>query len=477
MARIEETILSNLTLDEEYARKVSPFLQEEYFSDKSEAVLLREITEFFNKYNKNPSKEILRIQLVNRTDLSERELERAVDLVDSFDKQTESKEWLVEQTESFCKQKSVYNAILKSIKIIDGKDPKMNQEAIPGLLQEALSVSFDTAVGHSYTEDAESRYEFYTRKEERIPFDLQLLNKVCKGGLPRKSLSMVVAESGGGKSLFLCHATASYLKQGKNVLYISMEMSEERIAERIDANLMNVDIDALSEMSKEMFMNKVKKIEEKTHGKLVVKEYPTGAAHSGHFRGLLEELKTKKKFSPDVIVVDYLGICSSSRLKQGGSVNTYSYIKSISEELRALAVEYDVPLLTAMQVNRGGFGNSELELTDISESIGTIMTCDFVFSIIRTEELDALGQTLVKILKNRYGDIAANRKFVVGINRARMKLYDLEESAQSGLSNANTRTDYAPKKKPAEDKPLFDSTRTGRSMGGSHPGGFSGFKF
>jgi replicative DNA helicase len=454
--RIEQTILSNLLVDEEYSRKVTPFLQAEYFSDKSENTLMREITGFFVKYNKLPNKEVLHVQLAQKQGLTESELQNCLELVEQFgEEKVPSRDWLVERTEEFCKEKSLYNAILKSIKIIDGGDTNLTQNAIPQLLQDALSVSFDTAIGHSYTDDIQSRYEFYTRKEERIPFDLELLDKVTKGGLPKKSLTMVVAESGGGKSLVLCHASASYLKQGRNVLYITMEMAEERIAERIDANLLNVDIDNLSKMSNDEFSTKVQKAVSKTHGKLVIKEYPTGAAHAGHFRGLIEELKIKKNFVPDVIVVDYLGICSSSRMKHGAGVNSYTYIKSISEELRALGVEYNVPVLTAMQVNRGGFGNSELELTDISESIGVVMTCDFVFSIIRTEELDELGQTLIKILKNRYGDIATNRKFVIGINRARMKLYDLEGVAQQGISGG-----AAPVSKSKEpDVPLFDSSK------------------
>lgn len=451
--RIEETILSNLALDETYARKVIPFLQEEYFTEKPEAVLLSEISSFISKFNKTPSKEILRIQVVNREDMSDKEVERAIELVDGIGEKIKSIDWLIDETEKFCKRKSVYNAIIHSIKIIDGKDAKLTQDAIPTLLQQALAVSFDTAVGHSYTDDAALRYDFYTREEERLPFDIELLNTVTKGGLPRKSLSMILSESGGGKSLFLCHAASSYLRLGKNVLYITMEMAEERIAERIDANLLNVAIDDLAKLGKESFLSKLDAINNRFHGKLVIKEYPTGAAHSGHFRGLIEELRIKKNFVPDVIIIDYLGICASARMKMGGSVNSYTYIKSVSEELRALAVENNVPLLTAMQVNRGGFGNSELELTDISESIGVIMTCDLVFSMIRTEELDELGQTLIKILKNRYGDLALHRKFVVGINRSRMKLYDLEISAQSTLSKPTQQ--YAPTvvKKPSKDSP------------------------
>lgn len=451
--RIETSIINNLLVDEEYARKVVPFIEIDYFGDRVEKAIVDEITSFFAKYNKLPSVDAIKIQLNSSIGLSDSEMASAVGVLDELSLDVSpSRDWLLEKTEKFCKDRSVYNAVLQSIKIIEGKDSVLSQDAIPNLLQQALAVSFDTEIGHSYMDDASDRYDFYTRKDERIPFDIDLLNKVTTGGLPRKSLSMVVAESGGGKSLFLCHAASSYIRQGKNVLYISMEMAEERIAERIDANLLNVDIGKIEMMGKDEFITKIDKLNAKTHGKLIVKEYPTGAAHSGHFRGLIEELKTKKNFIPDVLVIDYLGICSSSRLKHGNNVNTYSYIKSISEELRALAVEYNVPVLTAMQVNRGGFGNSELELTDVSESIGVVMTCDFVFSIIRTEELDALGQTLVKILKNRYADLNFHRKFVVGINRSRMKLYDLESNAQQGLSGAGS-TKYEKKE---NDIPLFD---------------------
>jgi replicative DNA helicase len=469
MTRLENIILSTLIHNDEYARKVLPFLQTEYFTDKIESRIISEISSFYTKYNKQPTAEVLRVQLVDRADINEGELKSGLQLIDEISKPVEvaSDQWLIEQTEKFCKDKSLYNAILKSIKIIEGQDKQLSNDSIPSLLQTALSVSFDTAVGHSYNDSAEARYEFYTQKEERIPFDIEILNKVTKGGLPRKSLSMIVAESGGGKSLGLCHMSAAYKKQGKNVLYITMEMSEERIAERIDANLLNVDIDDLAKMTKDEFVSKIDRINSKAHGKLIIKEYPTSSAHSGHFRGLLEELRIKKNFIPDIVVVDYLGICASSKMKQGGSVNSYTYIKSISEELRALAVEYNVPVLTAMQVNRSGFGNSELELTSISESIGVVMTCDFVMSMIRTQELDDLDQTMIKILKNRYGDLAAYRKFVVGINRARMKLYDVEPSAQKGLSDSGQpqQKDYRPKK--AEpDIPLFDKSKTTPNFGG-----------
>jgi archaellum biogenesis ATPase FlaH len=343
-------------IDEEYSRKATPFLEADYFSEKAEKTLLIEINGFFMKYNKLPTKEIIRVQLAQRTDLTDTDLKNAIEIVDNFtDEKPTSKEWLLEQTEKFCKEKSVYNAILRSIKIIDGKDKELNKEGIPKILQDALAISFDTAVGHSYLDDATARYEFYTRKEEKIAFDLEILNDITKGGLAKKTLTLLAAQSGGGKSLVMSHFAAAALRQGKNVLYITLEMSEERIAERIDANLLGIDIDKLADLSKEEFVQKIATISKKTQGKLIVKEYPTGSAHSGHFRGLLEELKIKKDFKPDFLIVDYLGICASSRMKMGGSVNSYSYIKSIAEELRSLAVEYDVPLISATQVNRNGF--------------------------------------------------------------------------------------------------------------------------
>lgn len=455
--RIEDTILASLTQNEEFARKAVPFLEPEYFSDKVEAALLTEITTFFTKYNKLPTKEVLRVQVVQRRDLTENEVESAYEKIESLNSDIPSNEWLLEKTEKFCKDKSVYNAILRSIKIIDGKDKQFSEDAIPKILQDALAISFDTAVGHSYIDDAESRYEFYTRKEEKLEFDLEILNKITKGGLARKTLTLLAAQSGGGKSLVMSHFAASALRKGKNVLYITLEMAEERIAERIDANLMGVDIDKLADMSRDEFMTKVQKIGARAHGKIVIKEYPTGSAHSGHFRGLLEELKIKRNFKPELIIVDYLGICASSRMKMGGSVNSYSYIKSIAEELRSLAVEYDVPMISATQVNRNGFDNSDIELTDTSESMGLVHTADLMLALIRTEELDEINQLMIKQLKNRYADTATNKRFVVGINRARMKLYDLEESAQSNIAKAASFTPKTSKQEP--DVPLFDKSQ------------------
>lgn len=474
--RIEDTILASLVKNEEFARKAVPFLEPEYFSDKVEATLLSEITGFFTKYNKLPTKEVLKVQVVQRKDLTEDDVATAYEKIESLDADVPSNEWLLEKTEKFCKDKSVYNAILRSIKIIDGKDKQYSEDAIPKILQDALAISFDTAVGHSYIEDAESRYEFYTRKEEKLEFDLEILNKITKGGLAKKTLTLLAAQSGGGKSLVMSHFAASALRKGKNVLYITLEMAEERIAERIDANLMGVDIDKLAEMSRDEFMTKVQKIGSRAHGKIVIKEYPTGSAHSGHFRGLLEELKIKKNFKPDLVVVDYLGICASSRMKMGGSVNSYSYIKSIAEELRSLAVEYDVPMISATQVNRNGFDNSDIELTDTSESMGLVHTADLMLALIRTEELDELNQLLIKQLKNRYADTAINKRFVVGINRARMKLYDLEESAQSSIAKAasfSPKTSHGKPTKQEPDVPLFDKSKA--LTNGKRD--FSGFKF
>ena len=460
--RIEETILSNLLNDEEYSRKATPFLENEYFSEKAERTILSEITGFFTKYNKLATKEVLRVQLAQRTDLTDNDLATSLEIVERLNVDTPpNKDWLLEQTEKFCKEKSVYNAILRSIKIIDGKDKELNKEGIPKILQDALAISFDTAVGHSYLDDANARYEFYTRKEEKIAFDLEILNDITKGGLAKKTLTLLAAQSGGGKSLVMSHFAAAALRQGKNVLYITLEMSEERIAERIDANLLGIDIDKLAELSKEDFVQRIENISKKTRGKLVVKEYPTGSAHSGHFRGLLEELKIKRDFKPDFLIVDYLGICASSRMKMGGSVNSYSYIKSIAEELRSLAVEYDVPLISATQVNRNGFDNSDIELTDTSESMGLVHTADLMLALIRTEELDEINQLLIKQLKNRYADTAINKRFVVGINRSRMKLYDLEKSAQSSIASNSS---FSPKtkavRKPEEpDVPMFDRSK------------------
>ncbi len=463
MSRIEDQILQNLINNEEYARKVIPFLDTTYFQDKHEQAILTEIVEFFGKYNTPITTDILKVQLANREDLSDNALSTAGKLVDTYTKEKSNQDWLIEQTEKFCKEKSVYNAILKSIRIIDGEDPKLTQDAIPGLLSDALAVSFDTQVGHDLLTDAESRWEFYNKKEEKLKFDLKMMNKITQGGMARKALYCVGAQSGGGKSLFMTHVAASTLKQGKNVLYISMEMAEERIAERIDANMMRVDIDKLGTMSKDEFMTKIDKIKSKVHGRLFIKEYPTGAAHTGHFRGLLEELKIKQSFVPDLIIVDYLGICASSRMKMGGSVNSYSYVKSIAEELRGLAVEYNVPILTGAQLNRGGFNNSEVELSDTADSMGLVMTLDCFFALIRTEELDDQGTILVKQLKNRYADPGIDKRFLLGIDRPKMTFFDVAESVQQ--------SSITPEAKDKKDVPMFDRSNGGKTLD------TSGFKF
>jgi replicative DNA helicase len=450
--RVEDQILSNLLTNEDFARKCIPFLETSYFAEKTDQAILQESVNFFTKYNKPITKDILKIELGNRKDVSHTVLEKAVEQIDTLPSEVTSVDWLVPQTEKFCKDRAIYNAILKSIKIIEGEDPNKTHDAIPGLLTDALSVCFDTAVGHSYTTDAASRWEFYNRKEEKIPFDLKMLNKITKGGLARKALYGVAAESGGGKSLFMTHVAAATLRQGRNVLYISMEMAEEKIAERIDANMLRVDINKLAEMGKDEFVTKIDKIQAKTQGKLFIKEYPTGSAHVGHFRALLEELKIKQGFVPELIIVDYLGICASSRMKMGGSVNTYSYIKSVAEELRGLAVEYNVPILTGVQLNRSGFGNSEVESSNTADSMGLVMTLDMLFALIRSEELDEQNSIMVKQLKNRYSDPGEDKRFLIGINRPKMTFYDLEDSAQGAiLPEATSGKTYAPRKQ-AESK-------------------------
>lgn len=466
--RIEEQILANLLNNEDYARKCLPFLETVYFTEKSEQAILAEASAFFAKFNHPITKDILKIELGNRKDMTDKVLENAIEFVDGLTTEKSNVEWLTEQTETFCKNRAVYNAILKSIKIIEGADPALTQDSIPSLLTDALSVSFDTAVGHNYEADAASRWEFYNRKEEKIPFDLKMLNKIMGGGMAKKALYCVGAQSGGGKSLLMTHVAAATLRQGKNVLYISMEMAEERIAERIDANMLRVDISKLGEMSKDEFTTKIDKIQSKTHGKLFIKEYPTGSAHVGHFRALLEELKIKQSFVPDLLIVDYLGICASSRMKMGGSVNSYSYVKAIAEELRGLAVEYDVPILTGAQLNRSGFDNSDVDLSSTADSMGLVMTLDVFFALIRTDELDEQGSIMVKQLKNRYSDPGSDKRFLLGLNRPKMTFYDLEDSAQGAILPEATNKSYAPKKsKPAEEtnftrpvgKPVWETGR------------------
>ena len=460
--RIEQKILSNLIFDEQYCRKVIPFMKKEYFADKKELIVVSEIIDFFSKYNKPASKEILSIEASNRKDLNDKELIEVLDFVETLESTPVNEQWMLENTEKFCKDRAVYNAILSSIKIIDGGDKVHTKDAIPSILSDALSVSFDNNIGHDYLEDQSSRYDFYHKVEERIPFDLEMFNKITNGGLPKKTLNIALAGTGVGKSLFMCHMAAAALVQGKNALYITMEMAEERIAERVDANLLNLTMDELKVVDREIFESRMQKLSKKTQGKFIIKEYPTASAHAGHFRALLEELKMKKNFIPDIVFIDYLNICASQRMKQGGSVNSYTYIKAIAEELRGLAVEYNVPLVSATQTTRSGFTNSDPGLEDTSESFGLPATADFMFALVSNEELEELNQIIVKQLKNRYSSLNTYKRFVVGIDRSKMKLYDVEASAQEGLSDAG----HTPKHQ-FVTKPDF----------GSDQKKFDGFKF
>ena len=461
--RIEQKILSNLIFDENYCRKVIPFIKKEYFADRKEVILADEIVSFFTKYNKPVTKEILSIEVSNRKDLNDKELVELTDYIGSLNHEPVNEDWMLENTEKFCKDRAVYNAILNSISIIDGRDKIHTKDAIPSILSDALAVSFDNHIGHDYLDDHLSMFDFYHRVEEKIPFDLDMFNKITKGGLSKKTLNIALAGSGVGKSLFMCHMSAGCLTQGKNVLYITMEMAEERIAERIDANLLNLTMDELKVIDKDIFETRIAKITSKTKGKLIVKEYPTASAHSGHFRALLEELKLKRDFTPDIVFIDYLNICASQRMKQGGSINSYTYIKAIAEELRGLAVEYNVPIVSATQTTRSGYTNSDPGLEDTSESFGLPATADFMFALVSNEELEALNQILVKQLKNRYNDPSFYKRFVIGIDRAKMKLYDTEASAQVNISDSGQ-----------DDEPVFDKSSFGRRQKAES---FEGFKF
>lgn len=441
MNRIETTILKNLIHNEDYLRKVIPFLKEEYFTDNAEKIVYGLVNDFLKKYNKLPTNEALEISLQNLS-LAENSFREAFDLLRQLKSNEESnQEWLVEETEKFCKDKAVYNAILSSIQILDGNDKHHTKDGIPSLLQEALGVCFDSSVGHDYIDNAESRYEFYHKKETRIPFDLELFNRITQGGIPNKTLNIVLAGTGVGKSLFMCHMASSVLSQGKNVLYITLEMAEERIAERLDANLLNVEIDQIKDLPKQMFVNRIEKLSKKSVGKLIIKEYPTASAHVGHFKALLNELNLKREFKPDIIFIDYLNICASSRFKPGGSVNSYTYVKAIAEELRGLAVEFNLPVVSATQTTRSGYSNTDVDLTDTSESFGLPATADFMFAIISTEELEQLNQLMVKQLKNRYNDPTLHKRFMIGVDRAKMRLYDVETSAQVDIRNSGINLD------------------------------------
>ena len=457
-ANIEQTILRNLLTDEKYMRKVLPFIKPDYFQGVYRS-LFKEAGKYVAKYNKLPTAETLIIELDDSKSFTNDNYQMAVDIIPQlYTNDVIDNDWLLDATEKWCQDRAVYNAIMESISIIDGKHESLTKNALPDILSKALGVSFDKNVGHDYIENVEERYEFYHTEEDRIPFDLEYFNKITKGGVPRKTLNICLAGTGVGKSLYMCHLAASALTEGRNVLYITMEMAEERIAERIDANLLNVPIDQLENLSKDMFTTKVQDLSRKTAGKLIIKEYPTGSAHSGHFRALLNELKLKKQFTPDVIFVDYLNICASSRMKaMGGSINSYTYIKAIAEELRGLAVEYDVPVWSATQTTRSGYSNSDVGLEDTSESFGLPATADLMFALISTEELEQLGQLMVKQLKNRYNDPTIFKRFVIGIDRAKMRLYDCEQKAQEDILDSGQEEEYnkfkqKPKKSFAEFK-------------------------
>ena len=453
MKNLEKTILNNLITNNEYARKVLPFLKSDYFQDKNEQIIFEEIQKFSIKYSKLPTSTSLQVELDNRKDLNEQQFKDITSIVDSFQSEEVDGQWLLDTTEKFCKDKAVYNAVVDGISIIEGRDKKRKPAALPSLLTNALAVSFDNRVGHDYLTDAEDRYDYYHKKEDRIPFDLDFFNKITKGGLPQKTLNIALAGTGVGKSLFMCHMAANCLNQGRNVLYITLEMAEERIAERIDANLMNVSMEDLQDLPKNMYQDKMERIASKTQGKLIIKEYPTASAHCNHFRALIQELAIKKSFKADIIFVDYLNICASSRFRGGSNVNSYTMIKAIAEELRGLAVENNLPIVSATQTTRSGYVSTDIGLEDTSESFGLPATADFMFALISTEEMDELNQITVKQLKNRYNDPTVNRRFVLGIDRSKMKLYDVELSAQNDLVNSGQE---------AEDIPVFDKSQGAR---------------
>ena len=442
MERIETTILRNLVYNEEYSRKVIPFIKPEYFEQKSEKIIFEEITQFIVKYNSSITIEALNIETENRTDLTESEIAEVRDINNSLTDSVVENQWLIDTTEKWCRDRAIYLALMESIALADGQDDKKGRDAIPSILSDALAVSFDNHIGHDYLQDYEDRYESYHRKEDKIPFDLEFFDKITKGGIPNKTLNIALAGTGVGKSLFMCHVASSVLLQGKNVLYITLEMAEEKIAERIDANLLNVPIQDITELPKPMFDNKVISLSKKTQGTLIIKEYPTASAHSGHFKALLNELALKKSFKPDIIFIDYLNICASSRYRAGSNVNSYSYIKAIAEELRGLAVEANLPIVSATQTTRSGFASSDVDLTDTSESFGLPATADLMFALISTEELEGLGQIMVKQLKNRYNDPTYNRRFVIGVDRTKMRLYDCEQQAQDDLLDSGQEVEY-----------------------------------
>jgi replicative DNA helicase len=442
MEKVEFLILRNLLHNEKYIRKVIPFIKSEYFEDQNQKIVFEEILSFVQEYNQPATKEVLCIEVEKRTDINEQSFKEIVQIISCLEDVPAEFNWLIDTTEKWCRDRAIYLALMESIHIADGNDEKKNRDSIPSILSDALAVSFDNHVGHDYLEDYEQRYESYHKKEDKIEFDLEYFNKITKGGLPNKTLNIALAGTGVGKSLFMCHVASSVLLQGRNVLYITLEMAEERIAERIDANLLNVPIQDIVDLPKQMFENKVTNLAKKTQGTLIIKEYPTASAHSGHFKALLNELALKKSFHPDIIFIDYLNICSSSRFKGGSNVNSYTLVKSIAEELRGLAVEFNVPIVSATQTTRSGYGSSDVELTDTSESFGLPATADLMFALISTEELEGLGQILVKQLKNRYASTDKYRRFVLGIDRSKMRLYDCEQSAQNDILKSSNEEEY-----------------------------------
>ena len=452
MEKIETTILRNLVYNDDYCRKVLPFIRNEYFEVYHEKVIFEEICKFILNYDNLATKEVILIETEKRTDITEETYKEICNYVSALDDSKPDQQWLLDTTEKWCRDRAIYLALMESIKIADGQDEKKSRDSIPSILQDALAVSFDDHIGHDYLQDYLDRYESYHRKEDKIPFDLDYFNKITKGGIPNKTLNIALAGTGVGKSLFMCHMASSILLQGSNVLYITLEMAEERIAERIDANLLNVNIKDIQELPKKMFESKVNNISKKTQGSLIIKEYPTASAHTGHFKALLNELSLKKSFRPDIIFIDYLNICASSRYKSNFSVNSYSYVKAIAEELRGLAVEFNVPIVSATQTTRSGYGNSDVELTDTSESFGLPATADLMFALISTEELEQLGQIMVKQLKNRYNDPTINKRFVVGIDRAKMRLYDCEQSAQNDILDSGQEEEYTYNDEPKQSK-------------------------
>jgi len=448
MERVEFLVLKSLLHNEEFLRKTIPFIKAEYFQDHNQKIVFEEIVDFVNQYNETPTQEVLSIEIEKRNDINETSFKELIHLVSNLTEEPQEFGWLCDTTEKWCKERAIYLALMESIQIADGQDSKKAPDAIPSILSDALSVSFDNHVGHDYLNDYEERFELYHKKENKIEFDLEYFNKITKGGLPNKTLNIALAGTGVGKSLFMCHMASSCLLQNKNVLYITCEMAEEKIAERIDANLLNVNIQEITELPKQTFEKKVTNLAQKTQGTLIIKEYPTATAHSGHFKSLLNELALKKSFRPDIIFIDYLNICASSRYRGGSNVNSYTIIKSIAEELRGLACEANVPIVSATQTTRSGYGSSDVELTDTSESFGLPATADLMFALISTEELESLGQILVKQLKNRYNDLSVYKRFVVGIDRAKMRLYDCEQNAQDDLLDNKKEEEYTYDEKP-----------------------------